>query len=43
VDSAYVLDSFALLAHFEDEPGGAQVEKLLKAAKAGVVFLIDPA
>ena len=35
MDSAYVLDSFALLAHFEDEPGGAQVEKLLKAAKAG--------
>jgi ribonuclease VapC len=35
VDSAYVLDSYALLAHLEDEAGGAQVEKLLKAAQAG--------
>jgi predicted nucleic acid-binding protein len=35
VDSAYVLDSYALLAHFEAEAGGAQVEKLLKAAHAG--------
>jgi predicted nucleic acid-binding protein len=35
VDSAYVLDSYALLAHFEDEAGGAQVEKILKAAQAG--------
>jgi predicted nucleic acid-binding protein len=35
VDSAYVLDSYALLAHFEDEAGGAQVEKVLKAAQAG--------
>ena len=24
MDSAYVLDSYALLAHFEDEAGGAQ-------------------
>jgi predicted nucleic acid-binding protein len=35
VDSAYVLDSYALLAHFEDEAGGARVEKILKAAQAG--------
>lgn len=35
VDSAYVLDSYALLAHFEDEAGGAEVRKILKAAQAG--------
>ncbi len=35
MDSAYVLDSYALLAHFEDEAGGALVEKILKAAQAG--------
>ncbi len=35
MDSAYVLDSYALLAHFEDESGGAQVEKILKASQAG--------
>lgn len=35
MDSAYVLDSYALLAHFEDEAGGVQVEKILKAAQAG--------
>ncbi len=35
MDSAYVLDSYALLAHFEDEAGGEQVRKILKAAQAG--------
>ena len=35
MDSAYVLDSYALLAHFEDESGGEQVRKILKAAQAG--------
>lgn len=35
MDNAYVLDSFALLAHFEDEAGGEQVRKILKAAQAG--------
>jgi ribonuclease VapC len=35
VDSVYVLDSYALLAHFEDEEGGAEVRKILKAAQAG--------
>ena len=35
VNSAYVLDSFAMIAHFEDEAGGEKVRKLLKAARAG--------
>jgi ribonuclease VapC len=35
VDNAYVLDSYAMIAHFEDEAGGEQVRKVLKAAKAG--------
>ncbi|HEX9136718.1 MAG TPA: type II toxin-antitoxin system VapC family toxin [Nitrospirota bacterium] len=35
MDSVYVLDSYALLAHFEDETGGEQVGKILKAAQAG--------
>jgi PIN domain nuclease of toxin-antitoxin system len=39
VDSAYVLDSYALLAHFEDEAGGEQVRKILKAAQAGKTTL----
>lgn len=36
MDSAYVLDSYALIAHFEDEAGGEQVRKVLKAAHAGI-------
>ena len=28
MDNAYVLDSFALLAHFEEEVGGEQVRKI---------------
>ena len=35
MDSVYVLDSYALLAHFEDEEGGALVGRILKAAQAG--------
>ena len=35
MDSAYVLDSYALIAHFEDEPAGEQVRKLLRTARAG--------
>jgi ribonuclease VapC len=35
MDSAYVLDSYALLAHFEDESGGERVRVLLRAAQAG--------
>jgi predicted nucleic acid-binding protein len=34
VKGDYVLDSYALLAYFEAEPGSAQVRKLLDAAKA---------
>lgn len=39
MDKAYVLDSYALLAHFEDEPGGDHVRKILKAAQAGKTSL----
>jgi predicted nucleic acid-binding protein len=35
VDRAYVLDSYALMAHFEDEAGGEEVRKILRAAAAG--------
>lgn len=35
MDSAYVLDSYAMIAHFEDEAGGEQVRKVLKAAHSG--------
>jgi ribonuclease VapC len=35
VDRAYVLDSYALLAHFEDEAGGEKVRKILRASSAG--------
>lgn len=31
----YVLDSFAILAYFQAEPGGTKVKELLKQAKAG--------
>jgi len=31
----YVLDSYAVLAYFEAEPGGEQVRKLLEAASEG--------
>jgi predicted nucleic acid-binding protein len=34
VDKGYVLDSYALIAHFEQEPGAERVEELLKAARA---------
>ena len=35
MDSAYVLDSYAMIAHFEDEAGGERVRKVLKAAHDG--------
>ena len=35
MDSAYVLDSYALIAHFEDNAGGGKVRKILRAAHAG--------
>lgn len=39
MDSAYVLDSYAMIAHFEDEAGGEQVRNVLKAAHAGKTTL----
>ena len=35
----YVLDSYALLAYFEAEPGGEQVSRLLEVAKEGKCHL----
>jgi uncharacterized protein len=37
--SLYVLDTFALVAHFEAETGGEIVRDLLKRAEHGEVFL----
>jgi ribonuclease VapC len=37
--SLYVLDTFALIAHFEAEAGGEKVRDLLKQAEDGEVFL----
>jgi uncharacterized protein len=37
--SVYVLDTFALVAHFEAETGGEIVRDLLKRAEHGEVFL----
>ena len=37
--SEYVLDSYALLAYFEAEPGSEQVRKLLEVAKEGKCHL----
>ena len=39
MDRGYVLDSYALVAHFEQEPGAERVERLLKAARAGKTTL----
>jgi predicted nucleic acid-binding protein len=39
VDKGYVLDSYALIAHFEQEPGAERVEGLLKAAQARKTIL----
>ena len=35
----YVLDSFALLAYFEDEPGAETVEQLLRQAESQTIAL----
>jgi predicted nucleic acid-binding protein len=35
VDSSYILDSYALLAHFEDEAGGEKVRYMLRSARDG--------
>ena len=37
--SLYVLDIFALVAHFEAETGGEKVRDLLKQAEDGEIFL----
>lgn len=37
--STYVLDSFALLAFFQDEPGGPRVRELLERSARGEVTL----
>lgn len=37
--SRYVLDSFALLAHFQAEPGGPRVRQLLEQASDGEASL----
>ena len=37
--SLYVLDTFALVAHFEAEMGGEKVRDLLKQAEDGEIFL----
>ena len=39
VSSIYVLDTFALIAHFEAEIGGEKVRELLTKAESGEVFL----
>lgn len=35
MDSSYVLDSYALIAHFEDEEEGKKVRSILKSAQEG--------
>ena len=40
MDKAYVLDSYALFAHFEDEPGAERVRSLLRSARAGKTELL---
>jgi predicted nucleic acid-binding protein len=37
--SIYVLDTYALVSHFEAEPGGEKVRDLLKRAEEGEIFL----
>ncbi|MEW6002941.1 MAG: type II toxin-antitoxin system VapC family toxin [Nitrospirota bacterium] len=35
MDNSYVLDSYALIAHFEDEAGGEKVRRILRSAIDG--------
>lgn len=35
MDSSYILDSYALFAHFEDEAGGEKVRAMLTSAREG--------
>ncbi|MCC6298360.1 MAG: type II toxin-antitoxin system VapC family toxin [Anaerolineales bacterium] len=37
--SSFVLDAFALIAHFDAEPGGDKVTKLLKDAGSGGILV----
>jgi len=39
VDNAIVFDSFALIAHFEDEERGAKVTSVLKRAQTGTLTI----
>ena len=39
MDSVYVLDSYAMIAHFEDEVGGKRVRNVLRAAHDGKTML----
>ncbi len=40
--AAFILDSFALLAHFEDEPGGRRIKAILaQAAKQRAKILLS--
>ena len=39
MDSSYVLDSYALIAHFEDEGGGEKVRRILRSAHEGKTTL----
>lgn len=38
----YILDSFALLAHLQDEPGKSQVEAILREAERKAVEIFMP-
>ncbi|OHE60402.1 MAG: hypothetical protein A2Z47_15855 [Thermodesulfovibrio sp. RBG_19FT_COMBO_42_12] len=35
MDDSYVLDSYALIAHFEDETGGEKVRRILRSSQEG--------
>lgn len=36
----YILDSYALIAYFEDEPGAEKVERILEQAEKGKIRLL---
>lgn len=36
----FVLDSYALIAYFEDEPGGEKIERILEQAEKGSLSLL---
>src|SRR4030043_1799320 len=35
MDDSYVFDSYALIAHFEDETGGEKVRRILRSSQEG--------